>query len=140
MRSPRLLFAFLVSFFIMSFAQAAPAAQHTFAIGEKDFFLDGKPFVIRCGEIHFPRVPREYWKHRLQMCRAMGLNTVCVYLFWNFHEWEEGKFDWSGQADVVEFCRLAQAEGLWVILRPGPYACAEWEMGGLPWWLVKNDG
>jgi beta-galactosidase len=73
------------------------------------------------------------------MCRAMGLNTVCVYLFWNFHEWEEGSYDWSGPADVAEFCRLAQAESLWVILRPGPYSCAEWEMGGLPWWLVKQD-
>ena len=115
------------------------ATLRTFEIGREDFLLDGKPFVIRCGEIHFPRVPREYWRHRLQMCRALGLNTVCVYLFWNFHEWEEGKFDWSGQADAAEFCRLAQEEGLWVLLRPGPYSCAEWEMGGLPWWLVKHD-
>lgn len=113
---------------------------HTFAIGEQDFLLDGQPFVVRCGEIHFPRVPREYWRHRLQMCRAMGLNTVCVYLFWNLHEWEEGTFDWSGQADAAEFCRLAQEEGLWVLLRPGPYSCAEWEMGGLPWWLLKREG
>jgi beta-galactosidase len=117
-----------------------PAATHTFAIDEKEFLLDGKPLVIRCGEIHFARVPKEYWTHRLQMCKAMGLNTVCVYLFWNFHEWEQGKYDWSGQADVAEFCRLAQKEGLWVLLRPGPYSCAEWEMGGLPWWLVKHDG
>ena len=114
-------------------------ARHTFAIGPETFLLDGKPFVIRCGEIHFARVPREYWQHRLQMAKAMGLNTVCVYLFWNFHEWEQGKYDWSGQADVAEFCRMAQREGLWVLLRPGPYSCAEWEMGGLPWWLLKND-
>ena len=125
-------------------AQSAPLLQssrptHTFSVGTSDFMLDGRPFVIRCGEIHFPRVPREYWRHRLQMCRALGLNTVCVYLFWNYHEWEEGKYDWNGQADVAEFCRLAQQEGLWVILRPGPYSCAEWEMGGLPWWLLKND-
>ena len=113
--------------------------QHAFAIGEKDFLLDGKPFQIRCGEVHFPRVPREYWQHRLKMAKAMGLNTVCVYLFWNFHEWNEGKYDWSGMADAAEFCRLAQQEGLWVILRPGPYSCAEWEMGGLPWWLLKRD-
>ena len=112
----------------------------SFAIGETEFLLNGQPFVIRCGEIHFPRVPREYWRHRLQMCRALGLNAVCVYLFWNFHEWEEGKFDWSGQADAAEFCRLAQEEGLWVLLRPGPYSCAEWEMGGLPWWLTRRDG
>ena len=99
-------------------AEAGPS--HTFAIGDSTFLLDGKTFVVRCGEIHFARVPREYWKQRLQMCHAMGLNTVCVYLFWNFHEPEPGKFDWSGQADVAEFCKLAQSEGLWVILRPGP--------------------
>lgn len=117
-----------------------PGKVRTFEIGTRDFLLDEKPFVIRCGEIHFARVPREYWRQRLQMCRALGLNTVCVYLFWNFHEWEEGKFNWSGPADVAEFCRLAQEEGLWVLLRPGPYSCAEWEMGGLPWWLLRNEG
>ena len=111
----------------------------SFAIGEREFLLNDRPFVIRCGEIHFPRVPREYWQHRLRMCRALGLNTVCVYLFWNFHEWKEGEFDWSGQADAAEFCRLAQQEGLWVLLRPGPYSCAEWEMGGLPWWLTLSE-
>ncbi len=113
--------------------------KHTFSIGETDFLLNGQPFVIRCGEIHFSRVPPELWTHRLQMCRAMGLNTVCVYLFWNFHEWFEGCFNWEGWADVARFCRLAQEEGLWVLLRPGPYSCAEWEMGGLPWWLLKHD-
>ncbi|HTB62551.1 MAG TPA: beta-galactosidase family protein, partial [Opitutales bacterium] len=133
-----------LALFCSSLAQTAPAAApatvpaHTFSIGDKDFLLDGQPFQIRCGEIHFARVPREYWRQRLQMCKAMGLNTVCAYLFWNFHEWEPGKFDWSGQADAAEFCRIAQEEGLWVILRPGPYACAEWEGGGLPWWLLKN--
>ena len=90
--------------------------------------------------MHFARVPREYWTHRLKAIKAMGLNTVCAYLFWNYHEWREGKYDWAGQRDAAEFCRLAQAEGLWVILRPGPYACAEWEMGGLPWWLLKSPG
>jgi beta-galactosidase len=68
----------------------------------------------------------------------MGLNTVCAYLFWNQVERERGRFDWSGQADAAEFCRIAQEEGLWVILRPGPYSCAEWEMGGTPWWLLKD--
>jgi len=119
-------------------AQTPAAAR--FAIGPKDFLLDGKPIQIRCGEMHFARVPREYWKHRLQAIKAMGLNTVCAYLFWNYHEWREGKYDWSGQRDAAEFCRMAQQEGLWVILRPGPYACAEWEMGGLPWWLLKHEG
>lgn len=116
----------------------AAAARHTFAIGTNDFLLDGQRFQIRCGEIHAARVPQEYWRHRLQMARAMGLNTVCAYLFWNQIEPHPGEFDWSGQADMAEFCRIAQEEGLWVILRPGPYACAEWEMGGTPWWLLKN--
>jgi beta-galactosidase len=114
-------------------------ARHTFAIGTNDFLLEGRRFQIRCGEIHAARVPREYWRHRLQMARAMGLNTVCAYLFWNQIEPRPGEFNWSGQADVAEFCRIAQSVGLWVILRPGPYSCAEWEMGGLPWWLLKND-
>jgi len=117
----------------------AESPRHTFTIGTNDFLLDGRPFQIRCGEIHAPRVPREYWSHRLQMARAMGLNTVCAYLFWNLHEPQPGQFNWSDQADAAEFCRLAQEAGLWVILRPGPYACAEWEMGGLPWWLLKHE-
>ena len=105
---------------------------HTFSIGDKDFIIDGKPTIIRCGEIHSARVPREYWRHRLQAMRAMGMNTVCAYLFWNFHEFKQGTYDWSGQADVAEFCRIAQEENPWVILRPGPYACAERDGGGLP--------
>src|ERR1043165_5709279 len=117
----------------------AAAPKHTFEIGTNDFLLDGNRFQIRCGEVHAPRVPKEYWRHRLQMAKAMGLNTVCAYLFWNMHEPRPGEFNWSGQADVAEFCRIAQQEGLWVVLRPGPYACAEWEMGGLPWWLLKHD-
>jgi beta-galactosidase len=115
---------------------AAPEAS-AFAIGDTDFLLDGKPFLIRCGEMHFARIPREYWQHRLRMARAMGLNTVCAYLFWNYHEPQPGTFNFRGSADAAEFCRLAQAEGLKVILRPGPYSCAEWDFGGLPYWLLK---
>ncbi|MEI9960494.1 MAG: beta-galactosidase [Limisphaerales bacterium] len=117
---------------------AKEPARHTFAIGTNDFLLDGQRFQIRCGEIHAARVPAEYWRHRLQMAKAMGLNTVCAYLFWNQIEPRPGQFTWSDQANVAEFCRIAQKEGLWVILRPGPYSCAEWEMGGFPWWLLKN--
>ena len=108
----------------------------SFEVGEKDFLLDGKPFVVRCGEVHYARIPRAYWRHRLQMLRAMGCNAVGCYMFWNFHEREKGVFTWDGRADVAAFCRMAQAEGLWVILRPGPYSCAEWEGGGAPWWLM----
>lgn len=137
--------AYLFLFAVAAVCLSAPglraeaAEKHNFTIGDDDFLLDGKKFQIRCGEIHAPRVPREYWEHRLRMCKAMGLNTVCAYLFWNMHEPRPGQFDWFGQADAAEFCRIAQEQGLWVILRPGPYSCAEWEMGGFPWWLLKHD-
>lgn len=114
-------------------------SDHNFEIGKVHFLLDDKPFQIRCGELHFARIPREYWRHRLQMMKALGMNTICAYLFWNFHERTPGHFKWDGEADIAAFCKIAQEVGLWVILRPGPYACAEWEMGGLPWWLLKND-
>ena len=122
----------------LSFSQKA-SPKHTFVIGKTSFLLDGKPFQIRCGELHFARIPKEYWRHRIKMMKALGMNTICAYLFWNFHERTPGVFKWDGQADVAEFCKIAREEGLWVILRPGPYVCAEWEMGGLPWWLLKND-
>src|SRR3974390_1316950 len=83
-------------------------AETAFTIGDNDFLLNGKPFLIRCGEMHFARIPEEYWQHRLRMARAMGLNTVCAYLFWNYHEPEPGHFNFSGNADRAEFCRLAQ--------------------------------
>ena len=118
---------------------AASAEAHTFEVGRSDFLLDGKPFVLRCGEVHYARIPHEYWRHRLKMLRAMGCNSVGCYMFWNFHEREKGVFKWDGRADAAGFCRMAQEEGLWVILRPGPYSCAEWEGGGAPWWLM-GDG
>ena len=96
-----------------AFGGPTDSTRHSFAIGENDFLLDGLRFQIRCGEVHAPRVPREYWRHRLQMSRAMGLNTVCAYLFWNMHESRPGQFEWSGQADAAEFCRIAQEQGLW---------------------------
>ncbi|RYX82290.1 beta-galactosidase [bacterium] len=108
----------------------------TFEYNQQQFLLDGKPFQIISGEMHFARVPREYWRHRLQMARAMGLNTVCAYMFWNHHEPEPGHFCFEGDADVAAYVRMAQEEGLGVILRPGPYACAEWDFGGLPSWLL----
>ena len=117
-----------------------PAAEQktTFSVKGRHFLLNGEPFVIRSGEIHYSRVPRPYWRHRLEMARAMGLNTVCLYLFWNYHEEAEGEFDFTGEKNVAEFCALAKDLGLWVILRPGPYSCAEWDFGGLPPYLLKD--
>ena len=138
MTTPKLL-SILSATMLLAANLSAQTPAHTFAIGTNDFLLDGQKLQIRCGEIHAARVPMEYWRHRLQMAKAMGLNTVCAYLFWNMHEPKPGEYVWTGQADDAEFCRIAQEEGLWVILRPGPYACAEWEMGGTPWWLLKSD-
>ena len=114
------------------------APAHTFDLGNKTFLLNGKPFVVKAAEVHYPRIPRPYWEHRIQMCKALGMNTLCLYVFWNIHEQREGVFDFTGQNDVAAFCRLAQKHGMYVIVRPGPYVCAEWEMGGLPWWLLKK--
>jgi beta-galactosidase len=123
------------------FPPAARAAQQPrFEIGKQSFLYDGQPLVIRSGEMHFARIPREYWRQRLQMVRALGCNTVCAYLFWNQHEPEEGAFDFRGQNDVAAYVRIAQEVGLHVILRPGPYSCAEWEFGGFPWWLLRHEG
>ena len=109
-----------------------------FTVGHKTFLLNGEPFVVKAAEVHYPRIPRPYWEHRIQMCKALGMNTLCIYVFWNLHEPREGVFDFTGNSDVAEFCRLAQKNGMYVIVRPGPYVCAEWEMGGLPWWLLKK--
>ena len=119
-------------------AVAGAAKGGTFAAGDKTFLLNGEPFVVKAAELHYPRIPRPYWEHRIKMCRALGMNTICMYVFWNIHEQREGEFDFTGQNDIAEFCRLAQKNGMYVIVRPGPYVCAEWEMGGLPWWLLKK--
>lgn len=109
-----------------------------FEAGSGTFLLNGKPFVVKAAELHYPRIPRPYWDQRIKLCKALGMNTVCLYVFWNAHEPRPGAFDFSGQQDLAAFVRLCQANGLYVILRPGPYVCAEWEMGGLPWWLLKK--
>lgn len=129
-----------VALLVMTMLPPVSAARKggTFTVGDKTFLLNGKPFVVKAAELHYPRIPRPYWEHRIKMCKALGMNTVCLYVFWNIHEQQEGNFDFTGNNDVAEFCRLAQRNGLYVIVRPGPYVCAEWEMGGLPWWLLKK--
>ncbi|MBI0475248.1 beta-galactosidase [Sphingomonas sp. MA1305] len=118
-------------------AGAAPAT-HTFTTGGGKFLKDGKPYQIISGEMHYVRIPREYWHDRLRKAKAMGINTITTYAFWNAHEPKPGVYDFSGQNDIVGFIRAAQEEGLDVILRPGPYVCAEWELGGYPAWLLKD--
>ncbi|HVU46726.1 MAG TPA: beta-galactosidase family protein [Terracidiphilus sp.] len=136
---PALALAALALFARSSHPQQA-SAPHSFRAADGKFLLDGKPFQIVSGEMHYPRIPRAYWRARLRMARAMGLNTITTYVFWNEHEPQPGVFDFSGQNDVAEFIREAQSEGLYVILRPGPYVCAEWEWGGYPAWLLKDHG
>lgn len=117
---------------------STPVPAHTFGWKGEQFLLDGKPFVIRSGEMHYPRVPRSYWRDRMRKMRAMGLNTLCTYVFWNLHEPKPGKFDFKGNLDLAAFVKMAQEEGLWVIVRPGPYICTEWEWGGFPAWLFAT--
>lgn len=113
--------------------------KHSFQIKDAHFVYDGKPVQIHSGEMHFARIPKAYWRHRLQMLKAMGLNTVATYVFWNYHNTAPGKWDFTSEnRNIVEFINTARQEGMFVILRPGPYACAEWEFGGYPWWLQKD--
>jgi beta-galactosidase len=119
---------------------APDTRTHTFGVQRDHFALNGKPFQIISGEMHYPRIPRAYWRQELRLAKAMGLNTITTYTFWNLHEPKPGVFDFSGQNDVGEFIREAQQEGLYVLLRPGPYICAEWEWGGYPAWLLRNKG
>lgn len=105
-----------------------------------DFYLDGKKIKIISGSIHYFRIVPEYWRDRLEKLKALGCNTVETYIPWNLHEKEKGVFDFSGILDVSAFVKTAQELGLLVILRPAPYICAEWEFGGLPYWLLAEEG
>ena len=124
---------------VLLLAGCAGNKPGTFEAGKNTFLLNGKPFIVKAAEVHYPRIPREYWEHRIEMCKALGMNTLCLYVFWNLHEETPGNYDFTGNKDIAAFCKLAQKHGMYVIVRPGPYVCAEWEMGGLPWWLLKND-
>jgi beta-galactosidase len=116
----------------------AQTANHTFFMSDSEFIMDGQPFQIISGEMHPARIPAEYWKQRIQMAKAMGCNTIAAYIFWNYHESEEGVYDFtSGNHNLKEFFRIVQEEGMWLIVRPGPYVCAEWEFGGIPPYLLR---
>ena len=107
--------------------------------GGREFLLDGVPFQIRSGEIHPQRVPRSHWRHRIRTAKAMGLNTIAFYVFWNALEQEDGSWDFSGRNDIGAFIDMCAEEGMWVLFRPGPYVCGEWDLGGLPTYLLKDD-
>lgn len=132
---------FLLPLLLFLFSPLAVQAQtHTFEIKGGEFMYDNTPLRILSGEMHYPRIPHQYWRHRMQMLKAMGLNAVATYVFWNAHEPEPGKWDFTGDKNLAEYIKIAGEEGLMVILRPGPYVCAEWEFGGYPWWLQNVEG
>jgi hypothetical protein len=134
----------LVAF--VSFAQksvddnnsVSESGSHTFTMDSENFLLDGNPFQIISGEMHYSRIPKKYWRHRIQMAKAMGCNTIATYVFWNFHETKKGKFDFTSEnRNLVEFIKIVQEEGLWLLFRSGPYSCGEWDLGGIPPYLLS---
>ena len=128
----------MVLLFLASVSAQAQKPKHSFKFGPSEFLLDGQPFQIISGELHPARIPAEYWRHRIKMAKAMGCNTISAYIFWNYHESEEGVYDFAtGNHNIAEFIRIVQEEGMWLILRPGPYVCAEWDLGGIPPYLLR---
>lgn len=111
---------------------------NSFEIKDSEFYLDGKPFKIYSGAMHYFRTLPEYWEDRLLKLKLAGFNTVETYVCWNLHEPQKGTFNFSGMLDIVRFIETAQKLGLYAIVRPGPYICAEWDFGGFPAWLLKD--
>ncbi len=103
----------------------------------RSFYMDGEPIVVISGAMHYFRIPQEYWYDRLLKLKECGFNCVETYTCWNLHEPREGEFDFTGMLDIVKYVETAAELGLYVVLRPGPYICAEWDFGGLPAWLLK---
>ncbi len=130
--------AFIILLGLLSLTALASAQNKVFKLDGNRFTLGEKPYQIRSGGIHYQRIPRAYWKNRLEMAKAMGLNTVATYVFWNEVEPQPGHWDFTGRNDLRKFVKLAQKIGLNVLVRPGPYVCAEWDFGGLPAWLLKT--
>ncbi len=132
------LFALLCFITMVGTNSFGQTSSHSFTLSKTEFLLDNKPFQIISGEMHPARIPAEYWRHRIKMAKAMGCNTIAAYIFWNYHESKPGLFDFQTENhNIAQFIRIVQEEGMWLILRPGPYVCAEWEFGGLPSYLLK---
>lgn len=130
----------LIPLLLVLFFTSSTHAQskHVFSLGKDEFLLDGKPFQIISGELHPSRIPAEYWRQRIKMTKAMGCNTIAIYVFWNCLETAPGIFDFkTGNHNIAEFIKICQEENMWVLLRPGPYVCAEWDFGGIPPYLLK---
>lgn len=115
-------------------------APYSFAVKDGNFYLNGQKTLLLAGEVHPARIPRAYWRQRIEMARAMGMNAIACYVFWNYQEPEPGQFDWKGRHDIAAFVKLCGEMGMPVLLRPGPYCCAEWEFGGYPYWLQNIKG
>jgi hypothetical protein len=141
-RSFYLAFGLPVLLVLLGLVPSGLSAQNPsqFTYDTSGFFLNGQPFQIWSGEMHFQRIPKLYWHDRLLKAKAMGLNTVATYVFWNALEPKPGSWNFRDNNDLVAFIREAQSVGLYVLLRPGPYACAEWDFGGLPAWLLAKPG
>lgn len=120
---------------------AAPTnAPSTFTYNRTDFLLNGHPYQLLGGQMDPQRIPQQYWGQRLRMAKAMGLNTIFSYIYWNNLEQAPGQWDFKERNDIGHFMSLAQREGLHVVLRPGPYICGEREWGGFPGWLNQVPG
>jgi beta-galactosidase len=134
----------MICFLLIALAVAVLAttanAKDILKVRDGQFYLDGQPYRIMSGEMHYARIPEAYWQDRLLKARAMGLNTITTYVFWNNHEIRPGVFDFTGQRDVKKFVKMANKAGLHVILRISPYVCAEWDFGGIPAWMLKDRG
>jgi len=115
-------------------------ASRTFEIDydNNTFVMDGKPFQFIAGSFHYFRAVPETWQRKLRTMRAAGLSVVTTYVEWSLHNPKDNQFDFTGIADLELFIELAAQEDLYVILRPGPYICAERDMGGFPYWLLTK--
>jgi beta-galactosidase len=101
----------------------------------QSFLIDNRRIWLVSGAVHYARTPRELWRQRLRAAKQAGLNCIDTYVFWNLHEPQPGTFRFDGDADLRAFVQMIGEEGLYCILRPGPYVCSEWDFGGLPAWL-----
>jgi beta-galactosidase len=141
MKTFDLFFIIFCIFFLLQF-NVVFCQDGTFEIdlANHQFLKDGKPFRYIAGQIEYFRIPEAYWEDRLMRLRHAGLNAIQIYVPWNYHETFENQFNFGGNANISKFIEIAQSRNLFVILRAGPYICAEWENGGLPYWLLKKDG